>query len=321
MGAACTIAFSVDSPLIIGAVVLGGLVLIRLAPRGLRRLYTAIGLISGLGALILTPLLGARGDLILLEGPEIPLLDTQVTLEEVLAGFTSGARVLGVLLLVGTAVALVDADRLMGRLSRVAPRSAVTLSLATRLLPTLERDARALGEAARLRGLPLTTGPRRRRARTAARLALPLLGTSLERGLDVAEAMAARGYGSGPRTHLPERPLTGRERGVAALGALLVPVAAAALLGLVGAFAFYPVAEPVLTGGNALAAGLTLAALLASRALLTPQRGHVRGGPGGDALGPGVEIGAHLGAASMIRRCHTDAQAGSKASARPRHSP
>ena len=43
-------------------------------------------------------------------------------------------------------------------------------------------------------------------------LVAPLLASGLERGLETAEAMTARGYGSGPRTQLPARRAAGIER-------------------------------------------------------------------------------------------------------------
>src|SRR5262249_46369918 len=154
-------------------------------------------------------------NLIIWQGPNLTLIDTEITVEEVLAGLAAGVRLFAVAALVGALLAHMDADRLQAQVARVAPRSALTCALAARLLPTLERDARAISEAARLRGVSLTDGRWSARARAAAPLALPLLGSSLERGLDVAEAMTARGYGAGPRTRIAEAPYRPRE--VAAL--------------------------------------------------------------------------------------------------------
>src|SRR5690606_23808360 len=104
----------------------------------------------------------------------------------------------------------------------------------------LERDARAIAETARLRGLDLSGGGRLRRARAASGLVLPLVGSAMERGLDVAEAMAARGYGAGRRTHLPERPYDRTERAALVIGlGLAGPTVAAWVAGLRG-YAYYP---------------------------------------------------------------------------------
>jgi energy-coupling factor transport system permease protein len=64
-------------------------------------------------------------------------------------------------------------------------------------VPTLERDARGLVEALRGRGL----APEGLHGHAA--LLSPLLSGSLERGLNLAEAMEARGFGRPGRTRLP----------------------------------------------------------------------------------------------------------------------
>jgi energy-coupling factor transport system permease protein len=87
-------------------------------------------------------------------------------------------------------------------------------------VPTLERDARGLVEALRGRGVEVS-GLRGR-----ARLVSPLLAGSLERGLNVAEAMEARGFGRAGHTRAPRPPWTRLDR---------LAAAGAPLLALVGA--------------------------------------------------------------------------------------
>ncbi|MDA3005401.1 MAG: hypothetical protein O3B97_01915, partial [Actinomycetota bacterium] len=99
-------------------------------------------------------------------------------------------------------------------------------------------------------------------------LALPLVGSALERGLDAAEAMAARGYGEGRRTRLPERRRDAGEWVVLALAVLLVPVVAWAIASGAAGFAFYPVLGPVVTPGAVVLALAALLALLASALVL-----------------------------------------------------
>jgi energy-coupling factor transport system permease protein len=80
-------------------------------------------------------------------------------------------------------------------------------------VPTLERDAAGLVESLRGRGVEVT-GLRGR-----ARLLSPLLGGSLERALNLAEAMEARGYGRPGATRAP-RPGWSRLDGAALLFAV-----------------------------------------------------------------------------------------------------
>jgi energy-coupling factor transport system permease protein len=90
--------------------------------------------------------------------------------------------------------------------------------LATRLVPTLERDATELVDALRGRGIPVS-GLRGR-----ARLVSPLLAGSLERGLNLAEAMEARGFGRPGYTRAPRPPWTRLDR----VAVMLAPLVAAA---------------------------------------------------------------------------------------------
>ena len=77
----------------------------------------------------------------------------------------------------------------------------LAVALATRLLPTLERDAAGYVEALRGRGL-VVEGVRGR-----ARLISPLVAGSLERSLNLAESMEARGFGRPGRTRAPSSPV------------------------------------------------------------------------------------------------------------------
>jgi energy-coupling factor transport system permease protein len=126
----------------------------------------------------------------------------------------NGGRLAAVALAFSAYALLVDHDRLLGALG-FARRSALTAVLATRLVPTLERDAAALREAVRGRGVPVGG------VRGHARLVSPLVAGSLERALNLAEAMEARGFGRPGRTRVPPPPWTHLDR-VAVAGALVL---------------------------------------------------------------------------------------------------
>ena len=85
--------------------------------------------------------------------------------------------------------ACVDPDELLRLLRRLSYRSALTASLATRLVPVLARDALRMGDAARCRPHP----PGRLAVTRAA------LAGALERAVDVAAALEVRGYSRGGR--------------------------------------------------------------------------------------------------------------------------
>jgi energy-coupling factor transport system permease protein len=259
--AGIALAFACDQPLVLAAIAAGALALFFAAPGRPSRLFLVGGAISGLGVALLNPFVSAQGDLIIWSGPAVPVIDLEVTVEEVALGIALGVRLFAVAVLVGAALAHIDADRLQAQVARVAPRSALTCALAARLLPTLERDARAIAEQARLRGLDLSEGWWGARARRAAPLALPLLGSGLERGLDVSEAMVARGYAAGPRSRVPERRYDRRERVVLAAGAALAAVALAAPVASLADYAYYPALGAVMQPAALAVAGLALVAL------------------------------------------------------------
>jgi energy-coupling factor transport system permease protein len=159
------------------------------APRSRRRLYLVGALASGLGVVVVTPFVETIGYHVWWSGPRVPVLgQLDVTREELRNGLFQGLRLTAVALAFAAYALLLDHDRLVQSV-RFARRSVLAIALGTRLVPTLERDAAGMVEALRGRGVEVT-GLRGR-----ARLLSPLLAGSLERGLNLAEAMEARGYG------------------------------------------------------------------------------------------------------------------------------
>jgi energy-coupling factor transporter transmembrane protein EcfT len=246
------------SPLWLAAATMGAALLLTAAPPP-RRLYAATAIGSGLVVFAINPFVSVQGLTLLWQGPHIPILDTQITAEEVAYGAGAGMRVAASALAVAAFVRLADPDLLLRALARVAPRSAMIAALATRMLPTLERDAAGIVTAARTRAARMSS------PRTVAGLLGPLLASSLERSLSVAEAMEARGYGGPRRTRAPERGMTRRELVLTAIGACaLVLVAAALMLGVTGFRYYDTLGDPWRPAAVAGAAALT--ALLAGAA-------------------------------------------------------
>jgi energy-coupling factor transport system permease protein len=173
------------------------LLILCLRARGRARLYLLGALSSALFVFLLTPLLVVEGTDVLWRGPIVPVIgELNVTSEELASGALQALRLVAVTLAFGAYALLLDHDRLVQAAS-FARRSVLIVALATRLLPTLERDAGGLVVALRGRGVEVAG------ARGRARLVGPLLSGSLERGLNLAEAMEARGFGRAERTRLP----------------------------------------------------------------------------------------------------------------------
>jgi energy-coupling factor transport system permease protein len=170
------------------------------APAARRRVYL-VGVVFSSGLLFgLSPLLQSTGSHVLWDGPIVPVLGSiDVTTEELRIAALNALRLASVGLAFACFALLLDHDRLLAA-AGIVRRSALAVGLATRLVPTLERDAAGLVEALRGRGVEV------RGARGYATLLSPLLAGSLERGLNLAEAMEARGFGRPGRTRPPAPP-------------------------------------------------------------------------------------------------------------------
>ena len=204
----------------VAALALALLVVCLRARGGGRRVYLFGALTMGASVFVLSPFLNVTGAHPLWSGPSVPVLGTlDVTTEEVEAAALNGLRLTALALAFSAYALLLDHDRLVGAVS-FARRAAVAVALATRLVPTLERDAVGLAEAVRGRGLRVDG------LRGHARLLPPLVAGSLERAGNLAEAMEARGYGCGVPTRAPRPAWTHIDRGAVAAAALLVAVGA-----------------------------------------------------------------------------------------------
>jgi len=178
-----------------------------------------VGLTAG-AVLVVTPFVETVGWHVVWSGPTVPVLGTlDVTSEELHGAVFQALRLAALSLAFSAYALLLDHDRLVQG-AAFARRSALAVVLATRLMPTLERDAHGLVEALRGRGIEVT-GLRGR-----ARLVSPLLAGSLERGLNVAEAMEARGFGRAGQTRAPRPAWTRLDR---------LALASAPLIGVAGA--------------------------------------------------------------------------------------
>jgi energy-coupling factor transport system permease protein len=179
------------------------------------RRATVIGLPIAIVIALVNPLVSNNGNTVIFRFGEVLGHRFDVTSEAILFGLVAGLRVLVLIAAFGLFNAVVDPDELMRAVRRFSYRSALTASLATRLVPVLVRDATRMNEAARCRAKP---APRAMVARAA-------LASSLDRAVDVAAALELRGYGSAQRPARVRRPWSRHDLRVtvaAAVIALLV---------------------------------------------------------------------------------------------------
>jgi energy-coupling factor transporter transmembrane protein EcfT len=182
-----------------------------------RFVYLFGAIATGCGVLVVSPFLNVSGGgAVLFVGPTIPVLGTlDVTSTEIGEAALNGLRLAALGLAFAAYALLLDHDELVAAFG-FARRSALAVALATRLVPTLERDAAGLAEAIRGRGVALEG------VRGHARLLSPLVAGSLERASNLAEAMEARGFGRPGATRAPRPRWRLVDRMIVALAVVLV---------------------------------------------------------------------------------------------------
>ena len=180
-----------------------------------------------------------------------------VTLEATVAGAVLGLRAVELILCGALYTAAVDPDEVLRLFRRFSFHSALTATLATRMVPVLARDARRLADAQRCRP-----------GRPPSRAALMRAATSgvLDRALDVAAALEVRGYAAAQRPRRGwerQRPYSRHDLAFAAAGVGIPVLAIGGRLVGWARFSSDPALHaPVGVGGALLAAALLACALL-----------------------------------------------------------
>ncbi len=82
---------------------------------------------------------------------------------------------------------------------KIPQNTLITLALSLRFYHVLSRDAADIVDAFRVRGLPISNGNLRERIAARYPVMVALLGNSLERGIDMAQALEVRGFPSKKR--------------------------------------------------------------------------------------------------------------------------
>jgi energy-coupling factor transport system permease protein len=202
---------------------------------------------------VVNALVYSEGSTLLVRGGEFLGHRFDITLEALAAGALAGFRVVVIVTALGLLSAAVDPDELLKLFRRVSYRSALTASLATRLVPVLARDASRMSDAARCR------------ARPAERMAVlrAALSGALDRAVDVAAALEVRGYALAGRPAHASAPWSRHDFSVAAAAVLVAGCALAGKLAGVGAVEAYPALDLAMGPGElALACGLLAFAAL-----------------------------------------------------------
>lgn len=140
---------------------------------------------------------GGAGETVLISLPEIDLpswaagirFGGAVTAEGLAAALYDGLRLATLLICVGAAVTLADPRRLLKTLPGALYEAGLIVVVAVSMAPSMIESAVRVRRARMLRGSP----PRGMRAFRA--IAMPVLGSALDRAVALAAAMDSRGYG------------------------------------------------------------------------------------------------------------------------------
>jgi energy-coupling factor transport system permease protein len=159
-----------------------------------------------------------------------PFGQVDPTLEAVCYGAVIGLELAVIVAVCALAGATVDPDEVLRSLRRVSFSSALTASLATRMVPLLAADAGRIGEA------------QRSRVHGASRAAImrAITTNALDRALDVAATLEVRGYGAARRPPRIARPVSRHDAAFGAAGGLIAVLALLAAVFRLAAFRFYP---------------------------------------------------------------------------------
>jgi energy-coupling factor transport system permease protein len=221
--------------------------------RGLLR-AARFALILALALTLINALVTRDGLTVIARLGHLPVLGrTDVTLEATAYGGILGLRGIALILCAALYSLAVDPDEVLKLFRRISFRSALTATLATRMVPVLARDAGRLADAQRCRpGRPPT------------RIQLLRVATTgmLERALDVAAALEVRGYGAARRPPRARRSYSRHDIAFALSAVAVLALAANARIFDLAPFQAYPsLHAPVGAAELALAGGLLLAAL------------------------------------------------------------
>ena len=156
-----------------------------------------------LAIIVINALVSYRGEHVLAVAPfSIPVMGTPtITLEAILFGIAMSIRLLAIISAFAIITLTVNPDDMMLSMIRMKLpyKSVLVTSLSTRFFPTLIDDVERISDVQRTRCLELDKGRLPQRIKRSMSVIIPLLSNSLDRTVQVAEAMESRAFGSGTK--------------------------------------------------------------------------------------------------------------------------
>lgn len=188
-----------------------------------------------------------------------------VTLEALAFGGVMALRLLAILSAFTVLTFTIHPDDFMLAMTKLKlpSKSVLVTALSTRFIPTLIEDEESISAVQKSRGLEFDRGNLFRRARHRSAVLLPLLFNSLDRAVQVAEAMEARAFGSGKgRSSYRELTVDGIDAVLLACGCFALALGIYMRAAGYGQFQFYPVLGDTAMSGAEWGLLIALAALL-----------------------------------------------------------
>jgi energy-coupling factor transport system permease protein len=179
------------------AAVLGAALAVLAASAGLRRMRRLVAGVAFVTVFdVLLNFVSAHlGRTVLFALPdEWPALGGPYTLEGLAFGAAGGLTIAAALLAAAAFSLLLEPHDVMDALPRALASTGTAIAASLNLVPAITRSLTEIAEAQRMRGW------RPRGPRSWAEVLVPVVLTSAEGSIQLAESMEARGFGLGPRT-------------------------------------------------------------------------------------------------------------------------
>jgi energy-coupling factor transport system permease protein len=204
----------------------------------------------GATIILINALVSYHGNHVLVVAPfTLPVLGRpMITLEAVTFGAVMALKLLVIISSFAFVNLTVHPDDIMSVLlkMKLPYKSVLVTSLSTRFIPCLIEDLQRISDAYRTRGVPLDSGSWFRRLRNRAGIVIPLLSNSLDRAVQVAEAMEARAFGTGQkRTYYRDTKLSPMDRVILVSGLLPLGVGIMIRVFSYGDYEYYPNLETI----------------------------------------------------------------------------
>ncbi len=160
----------------------------------LRPLFIAVGVASVVAVLLNTLLSHTGAHTLFMVPGQLPGIGGAITTEAVIYGVDVALGLAAAVLAVAPLSRVLYPHDLIDAFPRLLQRTAALTGAAVNLVPAVARNAVAISEAQRMRGGGGT------RLRDWHAVAAPIVVSALDDSLQLADAMEARAFGSGPRT-------------------------------------------------------------------------------------------------------------------------